>query len=269
MKRNSACLAFVLLVAASACLAAQTRDMRGALPLRARVTVQSARMSGDTVTLGYAVTNIGDAAKGESLWLLIVDNPQPAESVFTPRWADWQTHTDYRGEAAAVWRVHGAMLAPGQTTPLLEYRAVGVTDLVPYWAVPDLDAHGPLDDEDGVPAKRRHDPYKWYSDSGVTVGVAPFPSKASAANLLVRLRRLTDVVCGRRAWATPAVCGSLTVRLARARTAFDAGHRARAQTEIDDFIRILRDGAADATASVSAAALGLLLPNAIYARRRL
>jgi hypothetical protein len=214
-------------------LGAQTRDMGGATPLKATVRVTDASLLGDTTTVTYVVRN--ESTSGEELWVLLVDTPSPALRVERPQAPRWFTADRYRNRPTARWALHANVLtAPGQSTPPLRLAAVGLPDTVRYWAVPDLDAHPPVDEED--PPGVELDPLKSYSDSGFTVGVTALAPGAAPTDLLARIRRLVDFSCGASRWiSSPTTCDAMRSSLDQAAGRLQANARTAARAGMEGF----------------------------------
>jgi hypothetical protein len=265
--------AVAVLICSAAPLAAQTRDLQGAAPLAVSVEVRSAVLVGDTTTITYVVHN--RATSGEDLWALLVDTPTPALRVEAPprplpRGDGWVTAAAYRGEPTADWTLHAAaLIRPTQSTVPLRFAAVGLPDTVRYWAVPDLLARPPLDEED--PPGVDLDPLKSYSDSGITVGVTSLAPGTTAADLLSRIRRLLDYSCGPVLWINQAsVCFSLRVKLDAAVSSLAAGELDAVRGQVGAFINeVNARHNEDLTKPVGAGAYALLRPNAEYLYSRL
>jgi hypothetical protein len=256
--RSAACA----LLLGAAPLAAQERDMGGVAPLKATVRVTSASLLGDTTTVTYVVGN--EPVSGEALWVLLVDTPSPALRVEKPDAPRWFTNNRYRNRPTARWALHANVLtAPGQSTPPLRFAAVGLADTVRYWAVPDLDAHPPIDEEE--PEGVKLDPLKSYSDSGMTVGVTAIAPGTTPLNLVTRLRRLVDFSCGAPQWITsPTTCNTMRSYLDQATTYLQANAKKEARREIDRFNQQLT-----ARRGVSDNAYWLLRGNVDYLLRQL
>ena len=206
------------------------RILHGQLRLGVRVHVRTAALTGDTVTLGYAVENA--RAGGEDFTALLVNTPASVVRMLKPARFDWVTQPRYKRTIAAWVLTEDDMLHAGQTSPELTIVARGIPDLVRYWAVPDLVANPPrFVDEDGI-----EDPYFVFSDTGTTVGVVPVPVGATPASLGARLLRLTRRACGGLGWISkPGVCQSLDVKLTHAQAGLAAGDAGSARGELRAF----------------------------------
>jgi hypothetical protein len=177
------------------------------------VNVGPLSREGDTTTVRYIVRNRPQSL--ESLFTFTVDAPAPPIAIETPLPAeDWATFTDYRGRSVADWTVLGDRMAPGDSSPVLQYRAIGLPTIVSYWAR-GYQPPPPLTEADTLPVVQPTDPLTSNSVPGSTVGVEPYPADLSAVALLSRLRGLLDESCS-LAWASGPTCSSLDARLAQA-----------------------------------------------------
>jgi hypothetical protein len=248
-----------------AALHSQRRDLGGARPLKARVHVTTARISGDTATLGYTVENLrtGD----EDLVGFLVATPAPVIRMPAPALRHWFMDPRYGGHEIAQWVVyHSSLLHPGETAPELTLVARGVPDLVHYWAMPNLLAH-PSDIDDDP----KRDATLAFSDTGTTVGLVRVPAGATPASLTTRLRSLVAGACGQLGWITqPHVCHSLDVRLSGVLRALSSKSPDVARTELTAFVNEL-DAQRDSQPEkhVGDDAYALLRPNAVYLLGRL
>jgi hypothetical protein len=264
--RRTCGFVIALIVLAALPIAAQQRNLGGLQPLGVRVHVRGATISGDTVTLAYAVENV--RAGGEDFTALLVATPAPVVQMPKPARFDWVMNARYRKQDVAVWvLVEDEMLHPTQTSPELTLVARGLPDVVRYWAVPDLQAHPPryVDEDDS------EDSYFVYSDTGRTVGVVPVPDGATPATLAARLHSLTVRACGRLQWIDkPGVCQSLDVKLVHVEAALASGQAAVAGNELGAFVDELdaQHGPQPGKA-VSDQAHALLALNAALLRARL
>ena len=265
MTRNSSlCLVLSLLLTPVAARA-QSRDLGGARPLRVRVHVTTAPSSGDTSSLGYTVENLrtGD----EDLVGFLVAAPATVVRMPAPAARHWLTEPRYDGHRIAQWVLyHSSLLHPGETSPELTIVAIGVPDLVRYWAMPNLLAH-PADIDDDP---HRDDTFA-FSDTGTTVGIVPPPADASPARLATRLRSLLGRACGSLGWITQAgICTSLDEKLIHAQRALAGGSLGTARDELGAFLSELEAQHGEQLGKhVSDEAYSLLRPNVTYLRDRL
>lgn len=224
-------LGTVLLALTTLPLHAQGRNLGNVRPLRVKMHVRTAAIADDTVTLAYAVENIG--AGGEDFSALLVTTPAQVVGMPKPLRFDWVTHPRYRKREIAVWvLVEDEMLHPGQTSPDLTVVGRGIPGLVRYWAVPDLEAHPPrYRDEDDS-----EDSYFVYSDTGTTVGIVPVPTSSTAASLATRLRGLAARACGLGWIRNPGICQSLDVKLAHVQSALASDETNVARNLIGAFV---------------------------------
>lgn len=243
----------------------QGRDLEGARPIRVRVHVTTASITGDTTTLGYTVDNLrtGD----EDLVAFLVTATAPVIRMPTPARRRWFTDPRYADRAIALWNVYRSpLLRPGETTPELVLVARGVPDFARYWAEPNPAVH-PVDIDDDPD---RDDTFI-FSDTGTTVGLLPIPSAGTPAALATRLRALAARARGPMQWISNAgVCHSLDVKLSHAQQALASGARPVARTELDAFVHELdAQHGGQPGKHVSDEAYALLRPNATYLLGRL
>lgn len=245
----------------------QIRDMGGATPLHTRVRVTSVSAAGDTTRLTYVVDNLSSPTSGEDLWEFLVDAPATPIRVDPPA-GQWSTQKIFRGRTTAEWVNQGDSLShPGQSTPPLSFSALGLPDLVQYWAIPNLAAHMPVDDE-----RNYHiEPLKGFADSGTTVGIVPLVPSAPAATRLARLHALLDYSCGSAQWINDAsVCAGLRSKLDSASTVLASGDVSRATGAVNGFIQELdAQHGSGLGKHVSDDAYALLRPNAVYLGRHM
>lgn len=186
--------------------------------LTIRVEPASLEVHGDTVRIAYRVMNAPMSTS--KLFEFTVDAPAPALRVEAPpRTSQWfiVTATDY-GRSVANWGFLGSSLPPGKASPLLAFSARGLPGIVEYWGTP-WEAPDTVDVGDDVPPSVRGEstgprgPGNFATDSGLTVGIVPFPSDRSRAALLMRLKGLEQVACARGWIDNLGVCTSLRVKI--------------------------------------------------------
>lgn len=186
--------------------------------LSIRVEPASLDVHGDTVRIAYRVTNA--TASTSKLFEFTVDAPAPALRVEAPpRTRQWfiVTAKDY-GRSVANWGFLGASLAPGTASPLLAFSARGLPGIVQYWGTPWI-APDTIEVSDDLPPSVRGEgtgprgPGNFAADSGVTIGIVPFPADRSRAALLARLRGLEQDACARGWIDNAGVCTSLQVKI--------------------------------------------------------
>ena len=223
----------LLLVMTPMLLHGQERHLNGVLPLRVSVHVTHAHLAGDTTTIDYAVENVQPG--GEDFWGLLISTPAAVVRMPAPTSLHWGIHPRYRKQPIVGWMLYeDTLVAPGRTTPPLRLMALGIPDIVRYWAVPDLEANPPAPSYDEEPPT--HDYYFTFSDSGITVGVVPVPPGATTASLTARLRTLLGRTCAELGWITPGgICQSLDVKLQQAQGAIAAEQGQAARTALAAF----------------------------------
>lgn len=264
-QRRTGLLGAALVALAALSAQAQQRNLGSVRPLHVRVHVRGPSISGDTVTLAYAVENT--QVGGEDFSALLVATPAAVVRMPKPPRFDWVTHPRYRKQSIAVWvLVEDEMLHPGQTSPDLAIVGRGIPGLVRYWAVPDLEAHPPrYRDEDDS-----EDSYFVYSDTGTTVGIVPVRTVAAPA-LATRLRALTTRACEPLGWISrPGICHSLDVKLAHVQAALASGDATVARNELAAFVNELEaQRGPQPGKAVSDEAYALLALNAAFLLERL
>jgi hypothetical protein len=170
-------------------------------PVQLSVAVEpiSLDVRGDTARVGYSVTNASSSTM--KLFMFTVDAPAPAIRVEAPpKSANSYINTGTSfGRSVASWGFL-KRLAPGMTSPPLAFSAIGLPGIVKYWATPFV-APGREETPDvrivsGAPIG----PGNTAADSGLTVGVVPFPTDRSDAVLNARLRTLLARACGDLGW---------------------------------------------------------------------
>jgi hypothetical protein len=178
-----------------------------------RVAPTAVEVSGDTVRVVYSVSN--GVSSSADLFLFTVDAPAPALRVERPaRSSGWHINTTkVFGRSVAGWSFIDPALAPGETSPPLAFTARGLPGLVRYWGEPfvppDTVETADVTVADDAPAG----PGNLAADSGLTVGIVPFPADRSRAALLTRLGGLLHDACT-RGWVDNAgVCTSLRVKI--------------------------------------------------------
>lgn len=181
-------------------------------PLSIRVQPGAVDVHGDTVVVTLGVQN--RATSSRDLWLFTVEAPVPARTIkHLGAPTEWHVFmTKHYGISVATWGFLGDHLAPGRSSPPLVFSALGLPGLVRYWAepwiVPDTVDSDYVEASAGPPG-----PWNTAADSGVTVGVVPFPNDRSRGALLGRMRALLQESCA-RSWVDSAgVCNSLSEKL--------------------------------------------------------
>lgn len=258
----------LLLLMMPVLLHAQERRLDGVLPLHVSVHVTSAHVAGDTTTLDYTVENVRPG--GEDLWGLLVSMPATVVRMPAPARLHWGIHPSYRHQPIVSWMLYeDTLIGPGRTTPALRVMALGIPDIVRYWAVPDFEANPPAPSYDEEPPAR--DYYMVFSDSGVTVGVVPVPAGASPASLTARLHLLLGRSCGDLGWISQAgVCHSLDVKLTHAEEILASGQTADVRETLRAFVDELdAQHGAEPGKHVNDGAYALLAGNAAYILSRL
>ena len=180
-------------------------------PLSIHVAPAALEVRGDTVRVAYVVTNAPASTAG--LFTFTVDALAPALVVERPsRTLQWHVTRSMAGRNVASWSFIETELAPGRTSPPLRYTAIGLPGLVRYWGI----VYTPPDSVESADAANppaATGPGALANDSGMTVGIVPFPADRSRAALLVRLARLTTQACALGWIDNAGVCNSLQAKI--------------------------------------------------------
>jgi hypothetical protein len=232
------------------------------------VRVTSASRAGDTTVLSYVVANSPNSQ--ERLFRFIVDGPAPVVRIDTPAPAEsWLTSTRQKGLSVAAWGILGSIVPPGSSSPALTFGAIGLPTVVTYWATGHFRPRPYQALEEGTQPPAARDAIAAGSVSGKTVGVEPFPADLTPANLLIRLRGLTDQACDSLAWiGSTTVCSSLRGNVDRASQALAQGDTGGARSELTSFVAEL-DSQHGTSLPVNDSAYWLLKVNAEFITGRL
>lgn len=155
----------------------------GSARLRLEVRPTILAMHGDTVRVSYVVRNRPEGA--DTLFGFTVDAPGIISVDLPGPKAGWATSIRFRRRHVASWGMLGDHLEPGRATPPLTYGAIGLPDIVRYWA----DRY-----TDYIPPDSLYDRQPGPSDDsvtadggiGFTVGVGPLPADRSPGALANR-----------------------------------------------------------------------------------
>ena len=181
--------------------------------LHVRVNVAALDVRGDTVRVAYTVTNAPTSTADLFAFTVdaathLVEIERPSRSV--------AAHTliahDFGGRPVASWGFVDPTIAPAASAPSLAYRAIGLPGLVKYWATP-YQAPDTIEAADVSSEELAAGPGASAADSGLTVGVVPFPADRSRSALLHRLTTMLDRVCMRGWVDNQGVCNSLRVKI--------------------------------------------------------
>ena len=221
------------------------------------VRVESVALSGDTIEIGYVVKN--RPASPFRLWIFGLFTSAPVVSVTAP--ADnrrWKTGRNYAEEAMPHWAAMRPIAAGDSTLPL-RLRAIGVTDLVPFLAVPDF-----TQIRDTVEDDEPHDQWREAGTVGTVLAVVP-PPNLTPSQQMTRIIGFMTRSCGADTWITnDGICNSLTGKLDRAAVAIGEGNMVRARPHLASFLEELE---AQRGKHVSEVAYALLRPNVAYLMR--
>ena len=183
----------LLIVSAVICFAARLEGQVPGTRLSVDVTVNSVVMRSDTVVVAYSVHN--HSTSQDSLFTFTVAAPALVIHI-TPPAPDsvWKADTFLSGDQRIAQWVTLDLLAPGATSPLLSFEAVGLPGIVTHraeggWPLPEC-----CDDDSSASGAT----YTLAARSvqGSTVGVEVLAANQSAQSLLARLRELTQTACG-------------------------------------------------------------------------
>jgi hypothetical protein len=195
--------------------------------LEVDVRITSISFGGDTLTLAYEIQN--GAGSPFSLGYFALQTPVRVERMESP--VDdrrWRTGLLYGDEPMPRWGAMRRPLAPGQAAGPLTIRAVGVTDLVGYLAVPYL-----AEVLDSIETDEPEDVLRSVSTPGITVSIIPIPDGTTRLSQLARLQGFLTRSCGADNWITQrGVCQSLRGKLDRAQAALAAGDLAGARPHL-------------------------------------
>jgi hypothetical protein len=204
------------------------------LSVDVRVSRIAAR--GDTTAVEYVLTN--SPTSQEELFGFTVEAPAPITRIQVPEPQEqWTTDTKVKGLSVASWGMLDPQLARGASSPPLVFEAIGLPAIVTYWAegwfpVP---TYEPVVLPNTPPPAR--EALSANAVTGKTVGVEPFPADVGPANLLGRLRGLSDQACGDLAWITSAtLCSGLKKRLEQATQTLAQGSNSGARAQLESFL---------------------------------
>ncbi len=188
-------------------------DAQRSTPLSIAVEPTAIDVRGDTVRVAYTVRN--QASSTADLFLFTVDAPTPASHVERPaRNSGWHINTTKSfGRSVAGWSFIDPLLGPGKASPSLAFSARGLPGLVKYWGEPFVPPDTVETADVTVAEDAPAGPGNSAADSGVTVGIVPFPADRSRAALLARLQGLQQDACARGWIDNAGVCTSLQVKI--------------------------------------------------------
>ena len=202
----------------------------------ASARVDSIAVHGDTTYVTQTVINA--AGSPASIGGVALEAPAPVVFQSRPSARHWLlVQRKVAGRPAVVWNTPGSgVIRPGSASPALTVGALGIPDVVYFWAVAYLPVQH-AEDPDHAP---RLDPIASRSIRGLTVGVVPVPSASTAKSLTVRLRSLLTRSCGELGWITNAgVCHSLDAKLQHAIASLASGDARGARGQLAAFSREL------------------------------
>lgn len=181
--------------------------------LSVSVHVKSITRSADTVTITYLLHN--SALSAERLAIFTVDGPTLIVSVSMPGPDTlWDVAKSFRGRSVAEWVALGG-IQPGDTTPHLSYRSLGLPGLVPAWYSGDSIPSMFEDDSTKTPnAPLNADPLADLSNQIETVGVQSVSGMLiSNFQLASRQAAIADSLCSWGWISSSGLCDSLADHL--------------------------------------------------------
>lgn len=236
------------------------------------IRVAAVAMLGDTTTVNYVLRNL--QASQESLFTFTVDAPSPVLMLVRPgSRQQWNIGTDYRGRSVADFAALGSYIAPGDSTPLLGFGALGLPGIVTAW----YGGHFPLpstfesdSDTTAYVDVPEVDPLTANSVQTTTVGIDPIAPGTTDPALVERLGSLTTQACS-LIWITSGnLCNSLQSKLDKAARDLQHGKNATAKADLQSFNTLLETNhGPGSSGSVGDSAYWLLRVNADYVIGRL
>lgn len=208
--------ALLMTCASTTMAAAQTTDST-----RLRIAVQPTIVAihGDTVRMSYVVRNRPESV--DTLLGFTVDAPGVVAVERPGPKGAWASGTRFRSRPVATWGRLDHQLAPGEAFVPLTFEAVGLPDIVRYWAdrftrymAPDT-----LYDQEPAPSD---DSVAIDGVTGFTVGVGPLPTDLSPDALARRLTGLVGRACELGWIDNRGVCTSLEAKVLPQRDSLDA-----------------------------------------------
>jgi hypothetical protein len=208
------------------------------------IRVVEAVRRGDTIRVSYVLHN--SSASREGLWEFTVAAPAPVSRLVVPEPREkWTNAVRYAGRSVASWAMlEDPYIAPGFSSPVLWFEAVGLPGLVTSWVggwFP-LPEHKP-DTTDVAPPTANPEPIDVldaHSVRGITLGVEPFPVGVSPSVLLDRVQAFLPQLCGDLAWITnQGICNSLHVKLRNAQRSVTSANQEAARGQLAAFLNEL------------------------------
>jgi len=221
------------LTAAMFILLVSPRPTLGQVPganLAVETKVTAVSMHGDTAYVTYVLSN--NASSAERMFRFMVDAPAAPVYLSLPTPAGGWTSGKMFGErSVARWAALGQRMLPGEESPALTQRAIGLPGVVISWV------RGYTPPSDVIPSDTLplEDPPS-VTDS--TVGVDDFPLIRTASTFITRLDSLLDLTCGTSlAWITSStVCTSLGAKLDLASQKLSQADTAGAEQQLQSFL---------------------------------
>ena len=226
----------------------QTVIAQGGLPGTAVVAtprLRSVSMVGDTTTITYSV--LVSASSPDHLFGFTIFVPAPTRTVVSPgAETDWGVTNLFEGQTVAGWWAMNK-IAPGDSTPSLVFKAVGLPGIDKAWMTGDSVLKPWGSDTMYYPA------YDWLASlSAKTVAVGTDPAPTGSIALAARLQMQSDSACALGWITSSSLCSTLHT---------NSGNDSYAT--INQF-GVSLDSARSGGSAVSDAAYWLLKPNATY-----
>lgn len=248
------------LLAAMFILLIVPRPTLGQVPgtnLTVKTKVTAVSMHGDTAYVTYVLLN--DATSAERMFRFMVDAPSRPVYLSLPTPAGgWSSGKTFGERSVARWAALGQRMLPGQESPALTQRAIGLPGIVISW----VRGYTPPSEEIPSDTVALQDPPS-VTDS--TVGVDRFPLLRTASSFLARLDSLLNQTCGAAlAWITSStVCSSLGGKLDLASQKLSQADTTGTEVQLQSFLSEL-ETQHGAGLPVSDSAYWLLKANAEY-----
>ena len=214
-------LSAVALALLAAGAGAQPQSLRAGLELEVQpVAVFGA---GNVTRVSYVVANTRRSK--DRLFEFAVRSPVPVWRLEVPDPGTQLGATKEGATDVASWGWLDAMPAPGESSPVLAYEAIGLPGIVPYRAIRYFGTRPPRSGGSGDAEELRFDRPGADYTVGKTVGVVSLPIDLRPAALARRLRRLLDEACDLRWVDADSVCRSLRANARPSTRALRAFHR--------------------------------------------
>lgn len=218
------------------------------------IYIRNVAFSKDTMTISYMVHNKSTSAeKLESFMVEAPGDAAPITVVLPGSARAWRAKSKFRDRIVAHWVNFGG-IAPGDTTPWLSYRAIGLPFPTVAWFQGDSIASSNESDTTlwDPDADQDPDPVADLSVQTWTIGIEKTPAWATTTSgLMARLADFTAGLCNNGVMTDEDLCDTLL------------GHLAADPFRAEGFTASL-DSAYTGGTAVTNAAYFLLKPNATY-----